>query len=551
MQQLTGLDAAFLAMETSAVFGHIGSICVLDPTSALEPLTLERLTTLIEQRLPLIPPFRRRLVEVPLGLDQPYWLEDPDFDIEYHVRELALPSPGTDQHLSDQAARLHARALDRRRPLWELYLIHGLEGGRMAIYSKVHHAAIDGVSGNDLLAALLDTEPQGRPLQEFAPWVREVEPSAVSLLARSALSMAGHPVRAVRVGYALMRSVPGFARTPARPRIPLIERFLPSNPAALLESTGLRAPATPFNKKISPHRRWAFASLPLAGIKEVKNAAGGTVNDVVMALTTGALREWLLDHDALPEGPLIAAVPVSTRTEAQAGKGGNQISTMLAQLPTHLADPVERLNACTAAMRAAKTQHGALPASLLSDVTQFAMPALAAQAARVAARIRLVERVSPFNLFVSNVPGPNIPLYYAGCRLLGYFPLSAIADGQGLNITVMSFDGQMHFGLIADRELVPDLDVMMGYLTRELGVLKAALGITTAEAELAEGVPAEDVPVEAVPVEAVPAEAVPAGTVPAAELEPVLLPDTQVVTAKRAKAGNKPGAGRAAGTLLI
>ena len=169
---------------------------------------------------------------------------------------------------------------------------------------------------------------------------------------------------------------------------------------------------------------------------------------------------------------------MSTRTEAQAGKGGNQISTMLAQLPTHLADPVDRLHACTAAMRAAKTQHGALPASLLSDVTQFAMPALAGQAARVAARIRLVERVSPFNLFVSNVPGPNLPLYYAGCRLLGYFPLSAIADGQGLNITVMSFDGQMHFGLIADRELVPDLDVMMGYILRELVVLRSALGAT-------------------------------------------------------------------------
>jgi WS/DGAT/MGAT family acyltransferase len=190
-----------------------------------------------------------------------------------------------------------------------------------------------------------------------------------------------------------------------------------------------------------------------------------------MALSTGALRRWLLDHDALPDGPLVAAVPVSIRTEDERGANGNKVSTMLAALPTHLADPVERLQVCSQAMQAAKEQHGALPATLLSDVTQFAMPALAGQAARLAARVRLLERVNPFNLFISNVPGPNLALYYAGARLLGYYPLSAIADGQGLNITVCSLDGGMHFGLIADRELVPDLDAMAGYLEDELAVL--------------------------------------------------------------------------------
>jgi WS/DGAT/MGAT family acyltransferase len=199
-----------------------------------------------------------------------------------------------------------------------------------------------------------------------------------------------------------------------------------------------------------------------------------------MALCAGALRRWLADHDALPDSPLVAAVPVSIRTEAEKGTNGNKVSTMLAPLPTHLDDPRDRLTAAHQAMRGAKEQHGALPASLLADVTEFAMPALAGQAARLAARLRLVERVNPFNLFVSNVPGPNLPLYYAGARMLAYYPLSAIADGQGLNITVISFDGRMHFGLIADRQLVPDLDALAGYLVDELTTLQRAVGAETA-----------------------------------------------------------------------
>ncbi|MCU1588393.1 MAG: hypothetical protein JWN31_1886 [Frankiales bacterium] len=463
MQQLTGLDASFLAMETHAVFGHVGSVCVLDPSTSPDEVTLEKITRLIEQRLHLMPPFRRRLVTVPLGLDQPYWIEDAGFNIEYHVREIALPAPGDDKQLAEQAARLHARPLDRNRPLWELYLIHGLSGGRIALYSKVHHAAIDGVSGSDILAAILDLTPEGRTVDApELPWKPETEPSSVGMLARSAVAFAVQPLRAAKLGYGLLRSIPALAST--------------SSSSAILSPSSLRAPATPFNKAISPHRRWAFASLSLEEIKGVKNKAGGTVNDVVMALATGALRRWLIDHDALPDGPLIAAVPVSIRTEDQRGTAGNKVSTMFAPLPTHLEDPIERLAACTQAMSAAKEQHGALPATLLSDVTQFAMPALAGQAARLAARVRLLERVNPFNLFVSNVPGPNIPLYYAGARLLGYYPLSAIADGQGLNITVCSLSGELHFGLIADRELVPDLDVMMGYLVDELCQLRTMLG---------------------------------------------------------------------------
>jgi WS/DGAT/MGAT family acyltransferase len=475
VQQLTGLDAAFLAMETSSVFGHVGSVCVLDPSTAPEPLTLDRLTRLIEARLHLIPPFRRRLVGVPLGLDQPYWIEDPDFDIEYHVRELALPEPGDDRQLAEQAARLHSRALDRRRPLWELYLIHGLQDGRKAVYAKVHHAAIDGVSGNDILAAVLDLSPGGRDDGDVPAWECDREPRALSMLARSVLSLSSQPVRAARMSYGLMRSLPGLATSPARPRLPVVDRLLKRDAGVVLSSAGLRAPATPFNKSVSPHRRWSFATLPLDEVKQVKNALGVTVNDVVMALSTGALRRWLIDHDALPDAPLVAAVPVSVRAEDQKGTGGNRISSMIAPLPTHLDDAGDRMRACHEAMLAAKQQHGALPADMLADVAQFAMPALAGQAARLAARLRLVERVNAFNLIISNVPGPNVPLYYGGARLLAYYPLSAITDGQGLNITVMSYGGQLHFGLIADRDLVPDLDVMAGYLAQELAELLAAV----------------------------------------------------------------------------
>ena len=473
MQQLSGLDAAFLTLDSPTAYGHVGSVCMLDPPQGGEALTLDRLTELVESRLHLVPPFRRRLAEVPLGLDQPYWIEDPDFDIEFHVRELALPAPGDDRQLATQAARLHARPLDRRRPLWELYLIHGLQGGRYGLYTKVHHAAIDGVSGNDLLVALLDVSPQPGEVGEPPPWRPEAEPGAVQLLARSALSLTRHPVRAARLSTQMVRSLPALVASPARPWLPLVDRFLLRRDRnVILSAPPLVAPATPFNKNIGPHRRWAFGSLPLSEVKAVKNAAGVTVNDVVMALCAGALRAWLQDHDALPAGPLLAAVPVSIRTEEQQGTHGNQVSTVIAPLPTHLADPAERLRAAHEAMRVAKEQHNALPAELLTDIAQFSMPALANRASRLASRLRLLERVPPFNLFISNVPGPTVDLYMCGARLEAVYPLSAIADGQGLNITVLGSSGKLNFGILADRELVPDVERIMAGLADELAILQ-------------------------------------------------------------------------------
>jgi diacylglycerol O-acyltransferase len=476
VEQLSGLDGWFLAMETSSVYGHVGSVCIVEAEVApgVEPLlTLGHLTAFIESRLPLVPLFRRRLVTVPLGLDHPYWIDDPDFDIEFHIRELALPSPGSDTQLSDQVARLHARPLDRSRPLWELYLITGLRGGRAAIYSKIHHSAIDGVSGGDILTAVLDTSPQGRPMPQVEAFEGERPPDPAWLLSRSAVALARQPLQAVRVFADLARSVPGLANVLG----PTLAHRLPGRESEdLLSTPGLHAPGTPFNAPVSAHRRWAFTDLPLAEVKRLRAGSDLTVNDVVMALCAGALRRWLDLHRALPSAPLVAAVPVSVRTTDQKGTLGNKVSMMLAPLPTNLSDPGERLEAMHQAMRAAKDQHGAIPASLLADVTQFAMPALANQAWRLSAKLRLLERVNPFNLIISNIPGPNVPLYYAGAKVLAYYPVSALVDGQGLNITVMSYRGTLYFGLIACRTLVPDLDVMAGFLRDELEALTSAAG---------------------------------------------------------------------------
>jgi WS/DGAT/MGAT family acyltransferase len=479
MQQLTGLDAAFLAMETRTTYGHVGSAIILDEAAASEPLTLDRLTRHVESRLHLLPPYRRRLLRVPLDLDQPYWIDDAEFDIEFHVRELALPKPGTDAQLAEQVARLHARPLDRSRPLWETYLIHGLSGGRLAVYTKIHHSAIDGVSGNEILTALLDLTPEGRDVGDVPEWTPEPRPSTAGLLARSALALSAQPVRAVRFASALARSLPSLATVPGRPRVPVVDRFVldqvaPREGSEVLQRSGLRAPKTPFNRPITSHRRWGFASVSLDDVRTVRKAFPGmTVNDVAMAMCTGALRRYLYDHGALPDEPLVAAVPVSVRTEEQSADLGNRVSMMFAPLPTTAADPAQRLFATHEAMRAAKEQHQAMLADLLSDVTQFAMPAVAARAAQLAARLRLVERVNPFNLIISNVPGPNIQLYLAGTPLLATYPVSAIAEGQGLNITLLGYLGQLHFGVLACRELVPDVDRLVGYLVEELEALCA------------------------------------------------------------------------------
>jgi WS/DGAT/MGAT family acyltransferase len=381
---------------------------------------------------------------------------------------VSLPAPGDDHQLALLIARLHARPLERSRPLWEVYLVTGLTDGRAAIYSKIHHAAIDGVAGDEVLAAVVDPSPRGRRPGPVPARTHERPPGAVSLLARSGWSLLAQPARVVRLGAGLIRSTPGLAGV-AADRIPSVERLRHHD--LLLPHAGLRAPHTPFNAPITSQRTWAFADLPLAQVKRVKDAAGVTVNDVVMALCAGALRRWLTAHNALPSHPLVAAVPVSIRSENDDGSFGNRLSAMLAALPTDVADPADRLATAAAAMQAAKSEHATIPPTLLSDATGFALPVLANPAWKVAARLRLMERANPFNLFISNGPGPRVPLYYAGALLLGYFPISAIAHGQGLNITVMSYRDRLCFGMLACRSLVPDLEQVAAWVEEELQLL--------------------------------------------------------------------------------
>ncbi|MFC0432746.1 wax ester/triacylglycerol synthase family O-acyltransferase [Kutzneria buriramensis] len=472
MQQLTGLDAAFLALETTNSTGHVGGVCLLDPADAPKPLDLALLTDTLAQRLPLVPVLRRKLLEVPLGLDQPYWIDDPDFDIEYHIREVGLPTPGSQAQLTEQLARLHARPLDRRRPLWEMYLISGLADGMVAVYTKVHHAAIDGVSGAELLTVLLDLSPEGRKLPPAEDFVAAKPPGSLTLMARAAARLAWRPVQTVQLAGEFVKKVPSMA--------PLVSPFigeilgLNRGDGSVIPTTLGLAPSTPFNKKITPHRRVAFRSVSLADVKTVKNAFGTSVNDVVMAMCAGALRHWLIDHDALPASALNAMIPVSVRDEAAKGKLGNRVSAMLAALPTNLDDPEQRLAVVHEATKIAKAQQAVIPQGLVDDISDFAPPALTARAARVVFATGMMHRLPPFNITISNVPGPNVPVYLAGARMLAQYPLSVILDGQGLNITLVGYLGQLHFGLVACRELVPDIDTLAGYLIDELNLLLKA-----------------------------------------------------------------------------
>jgi diacylglycerol O-acyltransferase / wax synthase len=478
MQQLTGLDASFLALETPTTTGHVGGLCVLDPSTAAKRLSLARLTEVLAERLPLVPVLRRKLLQVPLGLDQPYWIDDADFDIEYHVREIALPRPGSDAQLNEQVSRLHARPLDRSRPLWEIYLITGLAHRRAAVYTKIHHAAIDGASGAELLTVLLDLAPDGRDLPAAEPFAAAKPPSLPTLAAVAAAKLAWRPVQTVRITNQLVRVLPTLA--PAVNSLVGSMLGLNRGDGAVIASMPGRAPATPFNKPITPHRRVAFRSVDLATVKAVKNAFGVSVNDVVMAMSAGALRRWLIEHDALPAQPLVAMIPVSVRDPDARGALGNKVSAMLATLPTTVTDPGLRLEIVHAATKAAKAQQAAIPQGLVDEISDFAPPALTARAARVVFATGLLHRLPPFNVTISNVPGPNVPVYLCGAKLVAHYPVSVVTDGQGLNITLVGYLGQLHFGLTSCRELVPDIEALAGYLVDELESLVQAAEQRTA-----------------------------------------------------------------------
>jgi WS/DGAT/MGAT family acyltransferase len=467
MQQLSGLDNAFLLMEAGGQLGHVGSLVHFDAKGMSGAAFRDAIEETIEKRLSQLLPYRRRLVEVPLNLDRPYWIEDPDFDLDFHLRHIAVPPPGDDQQLADLVARIHARALDRAKPLWEIYVIEGLANGRVAMYSKIHHCTIDGASGTEMMRVLLDRSPEPEPEPAHQPWSPEPVPPAMEMFARGVGSVMLTPARIATTLFRTARSLWGssealgaVANLVGLDELPIVggwlKRQAPQVDADPIPQTP--APRTPWNRSITAHRRLAFFSLPLADFKHVKDAFGTTLNDVVMAVSGSALRRYLESKNALPSEPLKAMVPVSVRSESQKREYTNRVTQVVTELATDLSDPVARLRRIHTAMNSAKRMQQATPATLLTDWSEVPTPALIAQAARIVARTKVMDRMNPpFNVIISNVPGPREPLYCGGAQMQTYYPVSAVADGQGMNITVTSYRDHLDFGLIACRELVPDV----------------------------------------------------------------------------------------------
>lgn len=489
MKQLAGLDATFLHLETASQFGHVSGLSIFAPPDIPDYNPYAAWRAQIEARLDQLEPLRRRLVEVPLGLDHPFWINDPDFDLDFHVRHTATPPPGSDEQLANLVARIIGRPLDRTRPLWVSYVIEGLDGDRFATLNVVHHATVDGASGVELLTLMLDQDPGGDPVVAPAvPWKPEAVPSDLQLLNKVAGNLVRKPGRAILLSARTLREIGTATRNPVLVgaanqvrrslRGPLgtvlnLGRHRDEDRDAPTPLPSLRPPKTPFNGRITPHRRLAFGSSSLGTIKQIKNALGATVNDVVMAVCAGGLRTWLELHDALPEEPLVGLVPVSIRTGEETERWTNRVSMLSTTLPTNEPDPIERVRLVHEAMAMSKDLFGALPAERLTDFAEFPPPAVFARAMRVSARIGLGERLIPGNLVISNVPGARTPLYAAGAKLLHYYPLSTIIEGQGLNITVQSYLDTLDFGLVSCRELVPDLEVMLDAIIAEIDTLAA------------------------------------------------------------------------------
>lgn len=465
MQKLTGFDAAFLHFETTTSHMHVGQACVFDPSTAPGDYGFDSVRQLVEERLHLLPPFRRRLAEVPLSLHHPVWIEDPNFELDYHLRRAALPAPGGPAELASFSAEVMGRPLDRDRPPWEMYVVEGLEGGKVAGISKVHHSAIDGVSGAELTANLLDlsSDPGPAPPPE-SPWEPDRVPSALELMRSAVAAAARQPITAVTAA----RRTIGAA---------LALRSHNRQPGVVPPPPPFSAPRTSLQTAVGPHRRVAFAQASLEEVKAVKNAVGATVNDVVLAMCAGALRSLLAERNEHPDSSLVAAVPVSVRTEHEQGTMGNRVSAMLVSLASAVEDPVERLRTIAAGARQAKEQEQVFSVSNLADWAELLAPGVLRRAARLASGAKVMERLSPiFNVIVSNFAGPPLPLYCAGARLLAAYPMGPVSDGAPLNITVQSYMDRLCFGLVACRQAVPEVADVARRLTDSLDELSKATG---------------------------------------------------------------------------
>ncbi|MGH2979922.1 MAG: WS/DGAT/MGAT family O-acyltransferase, partial [Solirubrobacterales bacterium] len=460
--RLTALDASFLHLEDASSHMHVAGVSLF----AGEPPTHEELLAHVEGRLSLVPRFRQKLRLVPFGQGRPVWVDDPHFNLEYHVRSTALPPPGSEEQLKNLASRVFAQQLDRTKPLWEIWLVEGLAPGdpapgadgsgpeesqagpqpRFALLSKTHHALVDGVAGVDITAVLFDTAPDPEtPPGPGMPWQPRPEPTSMQLLGDALIERAIQPAEAARSARAAFR-------TPRR----IARRGLESVAAmGALARTGMGAPSTLLNVDIGPHRRFDWVRANLDDIKAIKNKLGGTVNDVVLAVVTGALRGFMQQRgEPVDDVMLKAMVPVSVRRENEYGLTGNRVAAMMASLPVYEVDPVERLRILSDELSGLKDSGQAVGAEALTQLAGFAPPTVLAQASRLQSRQRF------FNLVVTNVPGPQMELYVLGRPLVDVFPLAPLARRQALCIAIMSYHGKLNFGLLGDFDAMPDLEVL-------------------------------------------------------------------------------------------
>jgi WS/DGAT/MGAT family acyltransferase len=458
--RLTAVDASFIAQEGPTTHMHVGAVMVFDGPAP----DYEELADHVRSRLHLVPRFRQRLAFPPIETGRPLWVDDANFNLEYHVRDTALPSPGSEAQLRALAARVHSQALDRSKPLWEMWLVQGLEGDRFALITKTHHALVDGVAGVDLATVLFDLATVPAPVDHpDAPWQPHATPKAIGMAARGVRGLLALPFEAAAraVGAA---THPGTALHGTREALEGLGEVV---------WAGLNpAPDTPLNVEIGPHRRLVWVRQELADFKRVKDALGGTVNDVVLATVAGALQKWLRSRGVRTEGlELRALVPVSIRARDEHHHLGNRIAAMRGPLPVYVEDPVARLHVVRQAMDGLKDSKQALGAEVLAGMQALAPPTIFAQASRLNFSTRL------FNLLVTNVPGPQFPLYVLGRELQDLFPIAFLPKNHALAVAIMSYDGGMDFGLLGDYDAMPDLELLGEMLSESLAeLLEAATG---------------------------------------------------------------------------
>ncbi len=454
MQHLTGLDSSFLYLETPTTPMHVGSLNVYEGG-----LTFDEFREFLTQRLHLAPRLLQKLVTVPLGLGNPYWINDADFDVNMHLQHAALPKPGDWKSLRKLTSQKFGQALDRSRPLWEFIFIEGLDSipqvpkGSVAVISKIHHAAIDGASGAEIMGLLFDVSPKPRKIPPAPQHQIEVEPSNLQLLTKSYINLVKSPFKLPSL---LLQTA---KTTLATGKIARIEN-------SEVPRTLLNAPECVLNKKISSRRKWNSALLSLDRVKALrKTVDGSTLNDVVLAICTGALRRYLLEKNELPDKPLVAMVPVNTRSEKQGKEMGNQVSAMLISLPTDREGPIEQLQQLHKNTKRGKAYQGAVGAKQMTDYAEFIPFALGAQATRLYTRMNVSKMHRPvFNLVITNVPGPQVPLYMNGRKMLANMGMAPIFDGMGLIIPVLSYNGVLSFSPTSSANIMPDIDKFTKYL---------------------------------------------------------------------------------------